>query len=100
MHRLLGELGVVDFVHVDVQGAELELLSDRSEWFDANVRACMVATHSRPIEGALVELLFSRGWELHREKPCRVDWGKLECELAGRTTVDGSQYWRNTRTLE
>ena len=100
LETLLEGIGIVDFVHIDVQGVEFNLLSDQIDWVEANVRACMIATHSRTIEGALIELLIPRGWKLFREKPCRVDWNKDHCLLPGRTVVDGSQYWLNLRLID
>ena len=99
LETLLQDLGTVDFMHIDIQGAELELLQDQIGWVTSNVRTMMIATHSRPIEGKLMELLFDHGWQLHREKPCRVDWHK-NCSLAGRTIVDGSQYWLNRKFID
>lgn len=96
LDTLLQDLGVVDFMHIDIQGAELELLQDQLDWVSANVRTLMIATHSRSIEGKLIDLLFSKGWQLHREKPCRVDWYR-NCSLVGKTTADGSQYWLNRK---
>lgn len=96
LDTLLQDLGVVDFMHIDIQGAELELLQDQIDWVSANVRALMIATHSRSIEGKLIDLLFSKDWQLHREKPCRVDWYR-NCSLLGKTTIDGSQYWLNRK---
>ena len=95
---LLQGLGIIDFLHIDIQGSELELLQNQVNWVSGNVRAMMIATHSRAIEGKLIELLFKHGWQLHREKPCRVDWLK-NCSLIGKTNVDGSQYWRNMKPL-
>ncbi len=94
LDTLLDGLGVIDFMHIDIQGAEADLLQDQIDWVNTHVRSLMVATHSRPIEGRLVELLFAHGWQLHREKPCRVDWGK-NSSIVGKTLVDGSQYWLN-----
>lgn len=91
---LLGDLGNINFMHMDIQGAEFELLQGEVDWLSTYVKTLMVATHSRPIEGKLIELLYSNGWRLHREKPCRVDWSR-DCSLTGKTTVDGSQYWIN-----
>ena len=96
LDTLLHDLGRVDFMHIDIQGAEFDLLQNQIDWTSNNVKTLMIATHSRSIEGRLIELLFEHGWQLHREKPCRVDWNK-NCSLAGRTVVDGSQYWLNTR---
>lgn len=94
LDTLLQDLGKIDFMHIDIQGAEVELLEDQIDWVTNNVSALMIATHSRSIEGKLVDLLLTNGWQMHREKPCRVDWGR-DCSLPGRTIVDGSQYWLN-----
>ena len=94
LDTLLQDLGIVDFMHIDIQGAELNLLRGQIGWVSCHVRTMMIATHSRPIEGKLMELLIDHGWQLHREKPCRVDWRK-NCSLVGRTWADGSQYWIN-----
>lgn len=99
LNTLLQDLGVVDFMHIDIQGAELDLLQDQIDWVSANVKTLMIATHSRSIEGRLIDLLFSKGWQLHREKPCRVDWYK-NCSPAGKTIVDGSQYWLNGKLVQ
>jgi FkbM family methyltransferase len=98
LDTLLQDLGIVDFMHIDIQGSELELLQDQIDWLSNNVKTLMIATHSRSIEGQLIELLFQHNWQLHREKPCRVDWSK-NCSLVGRTLLDGSQYWLNTKLL-
>ena len=94
LETLLKDLGAIDFMHIDIQGAEFDLIQDQIDWVSNNVQALMIATHSRSIEGKLIDLLFDNGWQLYREKPCRVDWQK-NCSLAGRTVVDGSQYWLN-----
>lgn len=99
LDTLLQGLGMVDFMHIDIQGAEFDLLENQLNWVTQNVNALMIATHSRSIEGKLIELLFDNGWQLYREKPCRVDWNK-SCSLVGRTVVDGSQYWLNSRVVK
>lgn len=98
LDTLLQDLGIIDFMHIDIQGAEFDLLKDQIDWVSNNVKVLMLATHSRSIEGHLIELLFEHGWQLHREKPCRVDWSK-NCSLVGRTIVDGSQYWINMKPV-
>ncbi len=92
LDTLLSDFERIDFMHIDIQGAELDLLQDQIDWVTHHVRALMIATHSRVIEGRLIDLLFAHGWRLHREKPCRVDWTRTG-DLVGRTLVDGSQYW-------
>ncbi|MEN6490078.1 MAG: FkbM family methyltransferase [Smithella sp.] len=99
LETLLKDLGAIDFMHIDIQGAEIDLLQDQIDWVSNNVKTIMIATHSRSIEGRLVDLLFGHSWQLYREKPCRVDWHK-NCSLVGKTVVDGSQYWLNKRFVE
>jgi FkbM family methyltransferase len=84
----------VDLLHVDIQGSEFELLRHNLDLLAAKVDAMLIGTHSRKIEGDLVELLLGAGWRLHREKPCRVDWTLDTPDLTGRTVTDGCQYWR------
>ncbi len=99
LDTLLNDLGVINFMHIDIQGAELELLQNQIEWMSNNVQTLMIATHSRTIEGKLIELLFDRGWQLHREKPCRANW-YMNCSITGKTIVDGSQYWLNRNIIK
>jgi FkbM family methyltransferase len=88
-------LKIVNFLHIDIQGAEFKILNKNVEWLNNTVRTLMVATHSRVIEGYLIELLLKNNWALSREKPCRVDWQSTQGDLEGWTTKDGSQYWIN-----
>ncbi|MHB1360274.1 MAG: FkbM family methyltransferase [Rhodocyclaceae bacterium] len=98
LDTLLGDIERIDFMHIDIQGAEFDLLDDQIHWLNQHVATLMLATHSRPIEGRLIDLMLRHGWRLHREKPCRVDWPR-ECPLVGRTVADGSQYWLNPGLL-
>ena len=95
LSSLVGEGGEVDFLHIDVQGAEGEVISSHLDWMNRSVKSLMVATHSRPLEGELMTLLNAHDWVLMREKPCRFDTGKVVEGWSGATTVDGSQYWVN-----
>ena len=92
---LVGEGRDVDFLHIDVQGAEGEVISSHLDWLNHHTRSMMVATHSRPLEGELMVLLNHNGWILQREKPCRFNAGHAISDWCGATTVDGSQYWIN-----
>ena len=85
----------MDFLHIDVQGAEGKVISSHLDWLNHYTRSMMVATHSRPLEGELMVLLNHNGWILQREKPCRFNAGHAISDWCGATTVDGSQYWIN-----
>jgi FkbM family methyltransferase len=91
---ILGGVDHVDLLHVDIQGSEFDLLRHNLDLLAAKVDAMLIGTHSRKIEGDLVELLLGAGWRLHREKPCRVNWTLETPDLTGRTITDGCQYWR------
>ena len=86
----------MDFLHIDVQGSEQELIMSEIEWLSAHVHSMMVATHSRVIEGALMDFLGNAGWVLKREKPCRFLMDGLpQVSWEGLTQADGSQHWVN-----
>lgn len=92
---LVGVGEKVDFLHIDIQGAEGSVVEDHLDWLNASVRSAMIATHSRPIEGRLMELLNANNWQLIREKPCRFNPGQQPSDWTAATTVDGSQFWVN-----
>lgn len=92
---LCAKAETVDFLHMDLQGAELTVIENDMAWLCRNVRTMMVATHSRSIEGALMPLLSDNGWSLHREKPCRFRLAAQVDDWVGLTEADGSQYWTN-----
>lgn len=99
LNTMLNDCGVIDFMHMDIQGAELTLIKDQIDWISQHVKALMVATHSRSIEGELIEFMFMHGWQLHREKPCRANWYQHQSQVLAKTFLDGSQYWIN-KTLD
>ena len=92
---LVGEGRQVDFLHIDVQGAEGEVITSHLDWLNQHTCSMMIATHSRPLEGELMVLLNDNGWLLQREKPCRFTAGRAIADWCGATAVDGSQYWIN-----
>ena len=84
----------VNLLHIDIQGSELELVQANLELIARQVDAMMIGTHSRVIEGALIELLYANGWRLELEKPCRVAWTAHPASQQAMTETDGCQYWR------
>jgi FkbM family methyltransferase len=91
--ELLGESSI-DLLHLDVQGSELALIEANLDLIARQVRAMMIGTHSRTIEGGLIDLLYRNGWQLELEKPCRVAWKVRGPSQEPLTEVDGCQYWR------
>jgi FkbM family methyltransferase len=94
LREIFGDYKNVDYLHMDIQGSEYDLIASNLALLKERVEGMMIATHSRIIEGKLIELLWGSGWYLHREKPCIVDWHSSAPTITGMTKVDGCQYWR------
>jgi Methyltransferase FkbM domain len=84
----------IDLLHIDVQGSEVALVEANLDLIARQVDAMMIGTHSRVIEGALIDLLYRNGWQLELEKPCRVAWTAHPVSQQAMTETDGCQYWR------
>ena len=82
----------IDLVHVDIQGAELELLTELFEFLCKKVKYIFIGTHSKKIESGLFDLFSNSGsWSIEMERPAifRIENGRPIIE------VDGVQSWRN-----
>ena len=85
----------VDYLHIDLQGAEEELLTDTDflDVLDSKVRTLMLATQSRYIEGLALKTLSGRGWRLGRERPTIYEPNDQTADPNGWTLRDGAQVW-------
>jgi FkbM family methyltransferase len=92
---LLRERQMWDCVHVDIQGAEVEVLRAALPELDSRARFVIIGTHSRKIDGDLVDMFHAAGWILEHEKPAKFDYIAGHESLEAMTTVDGAQVWRN-----
>jgi hypothetical protein len=81
---------------MDIQGFELKSIRASLDALQRKVRVLLVATHSRALEGGIIELLHGNGWRLMHEKPCKFTPGE-NSELTALTYLDGTQVWVNTR---
>ncbi|MEA3142652.1 MAG: hypothetical protein QOK23_4821 [Gammaproteobacteria bacterium] len=86
-----------DLIHCDIQGAEGDVLPAAAEVLNSRVRRIVVGTHSRQIEGKLLEFFSSCGWVLEHETPCRYQQALTGGVM--NLLVDGSQIWRNPREI-
>lgn len=85
----------VDLLHIDIQGGEADLIAGSLAILSGKIAYIVIGTHSRQIEGRLLETLLGAGWILEIERPAL-----LAIELNGpRVTVDGVQGWRNPNLL-
>lgn len=89
--------GIVDLIHIDVQGVEYGVIESAVGVLNERVRAMFIGTHSRKIEGQLLDLLHSHGWKLVRERPTKFVYEAERPDVVGWTTRDGGQYWINVR---
>ena len=96
---LIAREPVWDLVHIDVQGDEVEICRCSIDELSARVRRIVVGTHSRKIEGDLLELMSHEGWVLEHEKPAKFTFFPNPPGLESMTTIDGTQIWRNPRLL-
>lgn len=88
-------LDVIDYMHWDVQGAELPLAESSEEFLNKRVRYLFIGTHSRPIEGRLLEIFFKRKWELLYQHPCHFVYDLRVPTLEGMGRTDGEMYFKN-----
>lgn len=89
----------IDFMHWDLQGAELEVAPAAVDFLNASVDYIFIGTHSRLIEGTLLDLFFRNRWEVLHERPCHFVYDLGKPSLVGMVHTDGELFVRNTRRL-
>lgn len=92
--RIFEHCEVADLVDMDLQGAELDVVSAGIGDFNDRVRRLHVGTHSEDIEARLRSLLRRNGWELLADWPM---FSKNETPFGTAYFNDGIQSWRNPR---
>jgi hypothetical protein len=90
----IGVEGPVDFLTMDVQGEEYNLVSGGIAFLDANVKVMHIGTHSSHIEAMLKAFLATRGWKLKYEFPLNTFHNTPH---GGVLFDDGIQCWTNPR---
>ncbi len=94
---ILADHPVWDLLHIDVQGWEAKLCAGTINDLNTKVRRMVIGTHSRIIDGQLVEILSGAGWVLENEKPARFTFDAAKSSIDLMTEIDGTQIWRNLR---
>jgi hypothetical protein len=90
------EYEFIDFIHIDIQGYEFELILKSLDILRKKVKFLFIGTHSREIEGKLINILYENNFKLIREQPCRVSWPESKPDNFVSVTVkDGGQFWIN-----
>lgn len=95
LDTICGELKRVDYMHWDIQGAERELAKLSTEFLMERVKYIFIGTHSRAIEGALMEIFFDMKGTLLWQQPCAFKFDLDIPTLEGMTTTDGEMIWTN-----
>jgi FkbM family methyltransferase len=88
LDRLLRPHPRIDLIHIDIQGAEYDVLAAASS-LHRKARRLVIGTHSYEIEAQLQGELGRHGWELESAEECVYQHGAL--------WRDGCQVWRNPR---
>ncbi len=88
--------GPLDFLHVDIQGAEYDALAPAIAHLSRSVRAIMIGTHEDGIHEGLTALFRDNGWReqlnLGRSKTTQTPWGEIK-------TDDGFLWFENAKIL-
>ena len=89
----LTEGEILDLLHIDIQGGELPYIRENIDGLSRSVKRIVIGTHSRQIEGSLMEILIADGWQLEIERPAIIN-----VKFASpKTITDGIQGWFNPR---
>lgn len=88
---------VIDVGHWDIQGAELRIAQESRHFLENRVRSLQIGTHSRFIEGQLLEMFRQMEWEVVFQIPCSMSWDLARPTLEGMTTRDGEIQVRNPK---
>ena len=92
----LGELSNqkdVDLLHIDIQGSEVDFITENFLGIDKYVKRILIGTHSREIDGQLMEFFKGNGYLLEMERPSILSLNKGIPHIR----VDGVQLWANPR---
>ena len=95
INKLLSDYDRIELLHVDIQGLEFEVLSKGIKLLNTITKVLVIGTHSRKIEGDLLDLFYKNKWNLRAEKPCQFLYNKNANSLTGMTSKDGTQVWIN-----
>jgi FkbM family methyltransferase len=93
---LLAAEPVVDIIHCDIQGHEVEVIAPAMAFLRRRVRRIVVGTHGKEIEERLRAMFSKEGWRLDGDLTCSFK------EENGQSTLvqDGAQLWVNPNVKE
>ena len=94
LNAILADLQVVDFLDLDIQGAEEQAVATGIDVMTRKVRRAYVGTHAPHTDRIVNGFFASRGWQCVRQFPCLsiadTEFGRIEFN-------QGIQHWVNPR---
>jgi FkbM family methyltransferase len=95
---ILEEASPLDYLHMDIQGAELEVLSSHPNLLDDQVRLINIGTHSAEIEAGLQRLFKQLKWQaVYNVKIGSSMLISVDSKEHVVNFQDGAQIWRNPK---
>lgn len=96
LDELLADCPYVDLLHVDIQGAELEVLESGLDVLSKKVRVMCIGTHSEAIDQGMVKMLTKAEWLPRWVYPRHSKWATMWGIIK---FADGCHVWLNSRLL-
>lgn len=97
LNSLLESLTTVDFLDLDIQGAEFVVLNAAVEQLDKKVRKVHTETHNRKVEKNLRNMFGSLGWksiyDFAFDSKAQTEWGEVSFQGGGLQT------WLNPKLI-
>ena len=91
---LTADLDFIDFVDMEIQGSEAELIEHAISTFDTKVGLVHIGTHAVSVEDKIRTIFRNHGWTSRWDFSTQ---GKRETPFGPITFGDGIQAWRNPR---
>ncbi|MEA2757764.1 MAG: hypothetical protein QOH65_377 [Methylobacteriaceae bacterium] len=99
LETICAGLDRVDFAHLDVAGAEWKIADMSREFMSAKFHHIFIGTHSRKIEGNLIQLFYELGWHLLKHDACHYNYDLSKPTVEAMTLSDGCMLFRNPRFM-
>lgn len=83
----------IDLLHIDIQGGEADFVESNFKDISAQVKRVLIGTHSRVLEGRLIDFFIRQGWRMEMDRPAVVGL----VNGVPTISVDGVHLYRNPR---
>jgi FkbM family methyltransferase len=93
---IVGDIGVIDLIDLDVQGEEANIIESSAALLDKQVRRLHIGTHSHEIEARIRSALGRLRWAASADYPCQ---GASDTPYGTVTFGDGVQSWMNPKLV-